>query len=325
MPSEEGIAQVEGAVDWSARTVVVAGLGPVGMSAIDALHHLGATVVAVDEIPIAAAQQEQADIFEFLGVELRTGVGMLDSLPLSADLVVAAEPHVAGSALLAEAKNQGITLWGELELAWHARSDTPAPWLAVAGSAGRNQIATMATQILVSAGVRTQAVGEQTGLLLPAILDPDGPAALVVELSEFQLALQSTYSAVSVVVMHAQSTSRNPFDNVQAACIYNVEDEATRVLVEDADVIEGARAIGVSQGTPDLSMIGLVEGIVIDRAFVADRRNSAEELFDFADFTDHDETSRENAMAAAALVRSVGVPAAAVKQGLKEYFHAARS
>ena len=49
-------------------------------------------------------------------------------------------------------------------------------------------------------------------------------------------------------------------------------------LVEDADVIEGARAIGVAFDSPEKSDLGLVEGIIVDRAFLEDRANHALEV-----------------------------------------------
>src|SRR5690606_27800165 len=68
------------------------------------------------------------------------------------------------------------------------------------------------------------------------------------------------------------------YRNTRVACVYNKADEATRAMVEDADVIEGARAIGFDLGMPGPSDLGVVDGILADRAFLDDRRNSALEL-----------------------------------------------
>ena len=40
------------------------------------------------------------------------------------------------------------------------------------------------------------------------------------------------------------------YERVQRACVYNVADPVTEQLVRDADVVEGARAIGFTLGTP---------------------------------------------------------------------------
>ena len=44
------------------------------------------------------------------------------------------------------------------------------------------------------------------------------------------------------------------FERVQEAVVYNVEDPVTLRMAEEADVIEGCRAIGFTLGAPGLSM-----------------------------------------------------------------------
>lgn len=46
-------------------------------------------------------------------------------------------------------------------------------------------------------------------------------------------------------------------------------------MVEEAEVMEGARAIGFALDTPGPSDFGVVDGLLIDRAFLDDRRNAA--------------------------------------------------
>jgi UDP-N-acetylmuramoylalanine--D-glutamate ligase len=106
------------------------------------------------------------------------------------------------------------------------------------------------------------------------------------------------------------------------ACVYNVADPRTEQLVRDADVVEGCRAIGFTLGIPDVSMLGVVDDVLCDRAFVAQRRTSAAELATLDDvragaggvLAPH---LVANALAAAALARAAGVPAAAVRDGLR--------
>ena len=47
----------------------------------------------------------------------------------------------------------------------------------------------------------------------------------------------------------------------------------TEQLVEAADVQEGCRAIGFTLGAPSVGMLGVVEDVLVDRAFVAERRD----------------------------------------------------
>ena len=49
-------------------------------------------------------------------------------------------------------------------------------------------------------------------------------------------------------------------------------------MVEQADVVEGCRAVGFTLGVPGPSMLGVVDDMLVDRAFVAERRTNAQEL-----------------------------------------------
>ena len=40
------------------------------------------------------------------------------------------------------------------------------------------------------------------------------------------------------------------YAGVEASCVYNVADPATERMVEEAEVVEGARAIGFTLGIP---------------------------------------------------------------------------
>ena len=76
------------------------------------------------------------------------------------------------------------------------------------------------------------------------------------------------------------------YDNTRVACVYNKADAATRAMVEDAEVVEGARAIGFDLGVPGPSDLGVVDGILVDRAFLEDRRTSALELTTVAELAE---------------------------------------
>jgi len=121
------------------------------------------------------------------------------------------------------------------------------------------------------------------------------------------------------------------FDHVKTACIYNVSDERTRSLVEQADVEEGAIAVGFTLGSPERSQVGLVEDVLVDRAFHMDRTDPARHSHaaELAELADLQHLAGEghpipphivaNALAAGALTRAVGVSARAVRDGLRQY------
>jgi UDP-N-acetylmuramoylalanine--D-glutamate ligase len=66
-------------------------------------------------------------------------------------------------------------------------------------------------------------------------------------------------------------------------------------------------------------MLGVVDGILADRAFVADRQRTAAELGTIYDVEPHAPHNIANALAAAALARAYGVPPQAVRDGLRAF------
>jgi UDP-N-acetylmuramoylalanine--D-glutamate ligase len=66
-------------------------------------------------------------------------------------------------------------------------------------------------------------------------------------------------------------------------------------------------------------MVGVVDGVLVDRAFIAERAHAAAELCTVADPASDAPHFVANALAAAALARSVGVNASAVRDGLASF------
>jgi UDP-N-acetylmuramoylalanine--D-glutamate ligase len=112
------------------------------------------------------------------------------------------------------------------------------------------------------------------------------------------------------------------YENTKVACVYNKADETTLRMVEDADVAEGCRAIGFGLGAPGPSDFGVIEGILVDRAFLDERHSTALEL------TTVEELRRAhldaphivaNILAAAALARSYGVEPRVIHDALTRF------
>ncbi|WP_242090673.1 Mur ligase family protein, partial [Microbacterium lacticum] len=100
------------------------------------------------------------------------------------------------------------------------------------------------------------------------------------------------------------------YRNTRVACVYNKADIATRQMVEEADVVEGCRAIGFDLGVPGPSDLGIVDGILVDRAFVEDRHRSALELTTLDELASVGLAAPHmvaNILAASALARSLDV------------------
>lgn len=325
---------------WPQATVVVAGLGTSGFAAADALIELGAQVIVLDDAD-SDANREKAAILEFLDATVRLGPGASARLPDRVDLVIASPGWRPDYALLAQAAAREIPIWGDVELAWRLmHPDRIVPWLGITGTNGKTTTTQMLDSMLRAAGLKSAAVGNIGRPIIEAINDEVAYDVLAVELSSFQLHWAHSLELHSAVVLnlhpdhlewygpwHADAEAAlagyyadkaRIYHHVRHSCIYNVAEPATEKLVSDAEVIEGARAIGFTLGIPAISMLGVVDDMLVDRAFVAQRRDSALPLASIDDVQPAAPHNVENALAAAALARSLGVPASAVATGLRE-------
>ena len=319
------------------------GFGVSGFAAADNLTHLGAAVTALDESAEGPQRTEKAELLEVLGATVRLEPGATAVLPEDVDLVVTSPGWRPSAPLLAQARARNIPVWGEVELAWRLRDpDHDTPWLVVTGTNGKTTTTQMLDSILRAEGLRSQAVGNVGLPIVEAVMDPLAYDVLAVELSSFQLHYTDSMSAeaaavlniapdhldwyseldVSGMVAYAADKAR-AYERVQRACVYNVEDPRTEQLVRDADVVDGARAIGFTLGLPAVGMLGVVEDLLADRAFVEQRASSAAELCSLSDLEDDGRPPAphtvQNALAAAALARAHGVSQVAVRDGLRSF------
>ena len=322
-----------GSVDWSSRTICVAGLGVSGFAAADALLQLGSGVVVVDE-RTAAEIGGHADILGILGADLRLGAESAQVLPEGIDLVVTSPGWRPTAPLLLQAAAAGIPVWGEVELAWHVRpADRPAPWLVVTGTNGKTTTVRMLASILEAAGHRAVAAGNIGTPIVEAVLADPPYDVIAVELSSFQLhwthSIRPLASAVLNVApdhvdwhgsLEAYALDKGKaYQGTEVACVYNVQDPQTEALVREADVQDGCRAVGFTLGIPGVGMLGVVEDVLVDRAFEPQPRDSAAELAAVSDVKPFAPHNIANALAAAALARAFGVPAKAVRDGLRGF------
>jgi UDP-N-acetylmuramoylalanine--D-glutamate ligase len=325
--------------DWSAIRAVVCGLGVSGFAAADTLLHLGADVVVLDQSAPDMTQPgndaaDRARLLELLGADLRLGPDAWGgTLPDDANLVVTSPGWSPANPVLVEALGRGLPVWGEVELAWRLRGPDAAPWLCITGTNGKTTTVQMLDAILRAAGLRSAAVGNVGRPVVEAVMDPAGADVLAVELSSFQLHWTSSLSAEAAAVLNVApdhldwhgslsaygADKGRIYERVQRACVYNVEDPITEELVRSADVMEGARAIGFTRGIPAVGMLGVVDGVLADRAFVEDRQDAAAELIRVDELPDPAPHMVANALAAAALARAHGVSPAAVRDGLRGF------
>ena len=323
-------ALTSSSADWSGLRACVAGIGIAGFAAADALLDLGAQVTVIDGGD-GDKQRERATILEILGADVRLGDD--SSAPDDADVYVVSPGIPPHAPIIRSAIERGIPLWGELELAWRIRpAQGPAPWLCVTGTNGKTTTTLMLDAILRAAGLESTAAGNVGASLVDAVRRPE-LQVIATEVSATQMPFVTSMSPESAACLNLAPDHVDFFGTMesyahhkalvyrhtQIAAVYNVDDPVTEEMVREADVVEGCRAVGFTLGIPGLSMLGVVDDALVDRAFIEERQTSAQELATVADVPNSSPANVANALAAAALARAHGVPAAAVREGLRSF------
>ncbi|MCC2316323.1 UDP-N-acetylmuramoyl-L-alanine--D-glutamate ligase [Cellulomonas xiejunii] len=316
---------------FDGRTVLVTGLGISGQAAAQVLRDRGARVVTFDE------RATDADVMDAAAL-------VADGLA-GADLVVTSPGLAPAHPVLTAARDRGVPVWSEVELAWQVRvprdggDGEPAPWLAVTGTNGKTTTVGMLDSILRAAGRRTLAVGNVGTPVVLAAVDP-ALDVLAVELSSFQLHHTHSMSAQAAAVLNVApdhldwhgslaayaADKGRIYERAQVACVYDVSDPVTEDLVREADVQDGCVAVGFTLGSPAVGQVGLVEDVLVDRGFARLRHTHAAEIGTLADLAQLAGPGGvvpphvvRNALAAAALALAHGVEPAHVRDGLREF------
>ncbi|WP_374947598.1 UDP-N-acetylmuramoyl-L-alanine--D-glutamate ligase [Agreia sp.] len=330
--------------DWSGLRVGVLGLGVTGFSVADTLAELGSRVLVVAEkvddryrlmLEVIGADLVQATPLAFVPHELES---------LDPELLVVSPGFHPDHPVIGWATDRGIPVWGDVELAWRLRDkvgtpgagSTPAEWIAVTGTNGKTTTVQLTAAMLAAGGLRAAPCGNIGVPVLDAVRDPQGFDVFVVELSSYQLHSTSSMSPWAAVCLNVAedhldwhgsmqayvAAKARVYSNTRSACVYNRGDAVTQTMVEEAEVVEGARAIGFDLGVPGPSDLGIVDGILVDRAFHDDRRNSALEITTVSRLAATGLGAPHtvaDVLAATALARSVGVPMAAIRTALDSF------
>ena len=268
-------------LEWLPRRVLVIGLARSGRAAALALARRGVEVVAADR----SADADPGRLGE-AGVEVRTG-SEEESLLEGVELVVKSPGVPAESPLAAAARARGVPIWSEVELGYRLLPGNQL--IGVTGTNGKTTTTELLAAILRAGGGSAEVAGN-VGRALTDVAEEVGPETTVVcELSSFQLEDVSAFTCDVAVLLNLEPDHLDRHGSFEA-----YRDAKLRIF-------ERARAKIVPRG------LGL-DGI----EFAADDPLPAEPLIPGAH-------NRENAAAATAAARAVGVADDAIAEGLRTF------
>jgi UDP-N-acetylmuramoylalanine--D-glutamate ligase len=249
-----------------------------------------------------------------------TGEAIDASMLDGVDAVVVSPGIPPHHALPRAAASRGIEVFSEPELAWRLRGADAAPWLAVTGTNGKTTTVTMLASILSAAGLRSRALGNIGQPLVEAV---DGDYdVLAVELSSQQLHWSSRLTPRAGALLNLADDHlswHGDFDAYSQAKtaiwrgdtnVGNLDDALVTTLLESAP----GTHIGFTLGIPAVGQFGIADGSLLDHS-----GDTPVELCPVDEVNPPGLHNVANALAASALARSFGVPASAVRQGLRDY------
>ena len=219
--------------------------------------------------------------------------------------------------LVTHLRSKNFPLVSEVDLAWQLKIEI-APkqkWLAVTGTNGKTSTVELATAMLRQGGLKARACGNVGETIVEAITNPEKFDFLVVELSSFQLQWSNSpefHASALLNIADDHVDWHGSFSKYVAAKARILDRTELAILnADDGDVVRATqhwqgRKVFFSLDTPSPGEIGLVENLLIDRAFVSDPQEASvlAQLDDVHPAAPH---SVSNTLAAAALARSVGV------------------
>ena len=300
------------------KNVFVVGAGRSGMAAVLLMVREGAMVTLVDERP-------KGDVEKSLGGAIPPRIAfehgrMGEKAASEADLVVLS-PGVPREKLPGEAlRRAGVPVWGELELGFRYFRGNVA---AVTGTNGKSTVTTLLGE-MASRAFKKVFVGGNLGTPFCAAA-PEAYDWGVVEASSFQLEAIDTFRpkvAVMLNLTEDHSDRYRDFDayaGAKMAIFRNQGAIDTAVLnADDPEISARAGTIRAEKVPFSLTRL-LAEGICLEGREMVYRNGVSEERYPLALLRIRGMQNVENAMAAIAAARRIGVPPDAVREALAAF------
>jgi UDP-N-acetylmuramoylalanine--D-glutamate ligase len=296
--------------EFAHKKILVLGAGVTGTSVARFLQASGAKVTLTDDNSENAVKPDQVDLTNF-------------------DAVVISPGWRQDHPLVSQILSSPVELLNEIDIAWNLRS-VRAPhqkWIALTGTNGKTTTVEMTTAILQAAGINAVACGNVGDTVIDAV-DRDNPYdVLVLELSSFQLhwAQEASFTAAAILNIADDHLDWHGSFEAYAQAKFSILDRCEIAILnaDDGPVVLGAnrfagRKVFFSLDTPAPGEIGVVEELLIDRAFVADPQEASMicELIDIVPTVPHNVS---NALAAAGLALALDVPHAAIQKALQSF------
>ena len=302
-------------LNFSKSRILILGAGVTGSALAQSLTRRGAIVAVADDkqikdSPFDTFLSDDIDVHEWESVVVSPG--WKPSHPLIQKFVAAGTP-----------------LTNEIDLAWQIKQEEVPHqrWFAITGTNGKTTTVEMTAAAMRAGGLYAIACGNVGDTVISAVESKDKFDVLVLELSSFQIHwMQSAQFTASAILNIADDHTdwHGTFEEYARTKISLLDSSSTGILnADDGEVVKRCsawkgRKVFFSLDTPGPGEIGVVEELLIDRAFVADPQEAAMicELTEIKPTVPHNVS---NALAAAGLARAAGVDHEHIRSALASF------
>ena len=294
------------------KRILVAGAGVTGAACARALRKRGSLVTLVDE---KVTSLEDFTIISPAAVDFA-----------NFDLLLVSPGWREDHPVVLAARASRIALINEVDLAWSLK---PAgqKWIALTGTNGKTSTVELAASMLRSGGISAIACGNVGTTVIEIVESPEKYDLLVLELSSFQLHWLEDAQFLSSAILNIAEDHvdwHGSFDAYAKDKISILDKSMTAILNgDDGEIVARTthwqgRKVFFSLNTPAPGEIGVVEELLVDRAFVADPQEAAMfcELKEVTPTVPHNVS---NTLAAAGLARTAGVNHEAIRSAVAEF------
>jgi len=231
--------------------------------------------------------------------------------------------------LIRKLDGAGVAITNEVDLAWLIKQEE-APhqrWFALTGTNGKTTTVEMAAAAMRAGGLHAIACGNVGDTVIDAVESKEKYDVLVLELSSFQIhwMKNAQFNASALLNIADDHTDwHGDFDEYARTKISLLDSSSTGILnADDSEVVKRSvhwkgRKVFFTLDTPGPGEIGVVEELLVDRAFVADPQEAAMicELTEIKPTVPHNVS---NALAAAGLARAAGVNHESIRSALAAF------
>jgi len=301
--------------DLAQATVLIIGGGVTGTSVADVLERLGSDISIVDEDASLLADAR------FISVER--------ALSQEWTFAIVSPGWRPNHPLLQQLREKGIRLLSEVDLAWHLKNELRPlqKWIAITGTNGKTTTVEMTTAMFRAGGRSAIACGNVGDTVIGAVVGDVDFEFLILELSSFQLhwsELPEFHAAAILNIADDHTDWHGSFQDYVEAKLRILDRAQVGILnADDANVLESTsmwqgRKVFYSLNSPKPGELGVVEDLLIDRAFVPDT-DVAEMLAELKDVQPFSPHNVSNALAAAGLARSAGISHSHIHEAIKAF------